>query len=192
MIIKNSLKRFTNFAKEKVIVNEFCNKDNGFLIEEDAIIDFIFKYSLSLFYKHVMMWVSYISYLWQLLLQFFVLNGIIFDIKIVVEVDLLPLFLCVEKRRDFLPFFINLMQFMHILLYLSFNRAQINCFLYEMFPDRGILFAIKGDILHDIVVLDISIEDIKKFSSSTEYSFVKIGWHLFNLNLYFANLDFLQ
>ena len=55
MIIENSLKRFTNFAKEKAIVNEFCNKDNGFFIEEDAIIDFIFKYSLSLFYKHVMM-----------------------------------------------------------------------------------------------------------------------------------------
>ena len=192
MIIKNSLKRFTNFVKEKAIVNEFCNKDNGFFIEEDAIIDFFFKYSLSLFYKHVMMWVSYISYLWQLLLQFFVLNGIIFDIKIVVEVDLLPLFLCVEKRRDFLPFFINLMQFMHILLYLNFNRTQINYFLDEMFPDRGILFAIKGDILHDIVVLDISIEDIKKFNSSNEYSFVKIDWHLFNLNLYFANLDFLQ
>lgn len=55
MIMENRLKRFTDFAKEEAIVDEFSNKNNGFLIEEDAIIDLILKYSLSLFYKHVMM-----------------------------------------------------------------------------------------------------------------------------------------
>jgi len=103
----------------------------------------------------------------------------VFKVKVVIQVYILPLFLGVEKRRDLFPLLINLRQTLKVFLDPATNLGQVYVWLGEYLPNIGIFFAVVAYFFDGLIKAKVSIQYLHHLYSPSEYSFVKVGRFLF-------------